>query len=154
MSFIQNSILTNSILLKSNLKNKDIFLNSFKIRVFYYIVCKLEVNVHFPPIVLGWILVFNSIFNFICYFSLFSEWKFDICFFLLTWLTIWGVHSFCSLINFIIIIIINLFLARSPLYLKIAGAKWQGPCMWAHFLFFLFFIFYLSLGGLGIIVLK
>ena len=39
----------NSILLKSNFKNKDILLNSFKIGAFYCIVCKLWRNANFPP---------------------------------------------------------------------------------------------------------
>ena len=44
-----SSFTCNSILLKSSLKNMSIFLNSFKIGTFCYIVYKLVANIHFLP---------------------------------------------------------------------------------------------------------
>ena len=38
----------NSILLKSSFRNNSILLNNFKTEAFYYIICKLGTNAHFP----------------------------------------------------------------------------------------------------------
>ena len=58
---IANVEFHNSILLQLSLKNRDIFLNSFKINAICYIVHKLGVNAHFPLVMLDKTVYFTRL---------------------------------------------------------------------------------------------